>query len=292
MAPGANAYSGWSGVSDCLPARTRVKKATAKGGWHHSWYLKVGRVANIFIYGGCVTRDAFEHMKDQHALVHYVARQSLISAASPATTILSVDNLGAGFQNRSVRGDLQSSLHPHITRLAPGTDLFVFDLLSERLGVYRLPGGTYITKSVELAKTGLIATLPRAAVSVPFGTDAHFALWKPAAEALVARLRMTGLLERALLFEVPWTDVTIAGEAVPRFRGWEASYANSLYARYYGYMRQLGIRVVSIPEELALSTDNHKWGPSPYHFVDETYIWMKHQILSVLDEVGPSQVSL
>lgn len=234
-----------------------------------------------------MTRDAFEHMKDEHALVHYVARQSLISAASPPTKILSVDTLGPGFQNRSVRGDLQSSLHGLITRFAPRTDLFVFDLLSERLGLYRVPGGTYITKSVELAKTGLISTLARAAVVIAFGSDEHFDLWKPAADALVARLKATGLLERALLFEVPWTDITVTGETVPKFRGWDASYANSLYARYYAYMRSLGIRVVTIPDELALSTANHKWGPSPYHFVDETYIWMKHRILSVLDELGP-----
>lgn len=244
-------------------------------------------LASIFIYGGCVTRDAFEHMKDDHMLVHYVARQSLVSAASPATTILSVDTLSTGFQNRSVRGDLQSSLHPSITRFAPTTDLFVFDLLSERLGVYRVPGGTYITKSVELAKTGLVATLPRAAVVIAFGTDEHFNLWKAAADALAARLRTAGLLDRALLFEVPWTDVTITGEMVPKFRGWDASHANKLYARYYAYIRSLGIRVVPVPEELALSTTSHKWGPSPYHFIDETYIWMKHQILGVLESLAP-----
>ncbi|MFZ3454791.1 DUF6270 domain-containing protein [Arthrobacter sp. 7Tela_A1] len=242
-------------------------------------------MANIFVYGGCVTRDAFEHMKDRHSLVQYVARQSLISAASKPTKSLSMDSLGPDFQNRSVRGDLDSSLHRLIRKTASRTELFIFDILSERLGVYRLPGGTYITKSVELAKTGLIKTLPRSASVIKFGTEEHFELWKPAADALLDTLKNAGLFNRTLLFEVPWTNVTDTGEEVPRFRGWDAAYAADLYARYYSYLRALGVRVATIPEQLAVSTLQHKWGPSPYHFVDEAYLWMKEEVLTVLGEV-------
>lgn len=242
-------------------------------------------MAEIFVYGGCVTRDAFEHMKDHHSLVQYVARQSLISAASKPTKSLSVDSLNVGFQNRSVRGDLRSSLYPLIAGSASRTDLFIFDILSERLGVYRVPGGTYITKSVELAKTGLIKTLPRNAAAIGFGTDQHFELWKPAADTFIANLKSAGLFERALLFEVPWTDVTDTGQDVPKYRGWSASYANSLYARYYSYLQAGGLRVATIPADLAVSTAQHKWGASPYHFVDEAYLWMKQEVLSALTEI-------
>lgn len=196
-----------------------------------------------------------------------------------------MDSLGEGFQNRSVRGDLQSSLHSLIRKSAPRTELFVFDILSERLGVYRVPGGTYITRSVELAKTGLIDTLPRPATAIGFGTDQHFDLWKPAADALLARLKKSGLFTRALLFEVPWTNVTDAGEEVPKFRGWDAAHANDLYARYYAYLRAQGLRVATIPEALAVSTTRHKWGPSPYHFIDDAYLWMKKEVLTLLSEV-------
>lgn len=244
-------------------------------------------MANIFVYGGCVTRDAFEHMKDEHSLVQYVARQSLISAASRPTTTLSVDSLGEGFQNRSVRGDLESSLHSLIRKSAPRTDLFIFDILSERLGIFRVPGGTFITRSVELAKTGLINTLPRPATGIGFGTDRHFNLWTPAADKLLTRLKNSDLFDRALLFEVPWTNLTDEGEEVPKFRGWDAAHANELYARYYAYFREQGLRVTTIPETLAVSTTDHKWGPSPYHFVDEAYLWMKKEVLAVLEEATP-----
>jgi hypothetical protein len=58
-------------------------------------------MANIFIYGGCVSRDTFELMKEKHSLVHYVSRQSLISAASSPTPkrIISTTHLVNNFQN-------------------------------------------------------------------------------------------------------------------------------------------------------------------------------------------------
>lgn len=240
-------------------------------------------LANIFIYGGCVTRDTFQYMKDEHRLVQYVARQSLVSAASKPTTSIKTDGLTDNFQDRAVKGDLESSLHPTLSKYASKTDLFLFDILSERLGVYRLPGGTYITRSVELAKTKLIHTLERPAASISFGTDAHFELWTRAADSFLAKLTDMGLLDRTVLFEAPWTDYTDAGEPVPRFRGWTAEEANELYARYYAYFREKGVRISTLPADLAVSVSTHKWGPSPYHYVDEAYQWMKRQAIEALE---------
>lgn len=242
-------------------------------------------MANIFIYGGCVTRDTFEHMKGEHRLVQYVARQSLISAASRPTTSIKTDGLSENFQDRAVKSDLASSLYPTLAKYAAKTDLFLFDILSERLGVYRLPGGTHITRSVELAKTKLIHTLERPAASIRFGTDAHFELWTRAADSFLEKLAGLKLLDRTVLFEAPWTDYTDVGEPVPRFRGWTADEANELYARYYAYLREKGVRTRTLPADLAVSVSTHKWGPSPYHYVDEAYHWMKRQAVGALEEL-------
>jgi hypothetical protein len=246
--------------------------------------MKVGSLARIFVYGGCVTRDAFEHMKDEHGLGQYVARQSLISAASAPLININTDVLTTNFQHRSVKGDLHSSLHPLIIDQGPTTDLFLFDILSERLGVYRVPGKRYITKSVELSKTGLTKTIPGGAVTIRFGTDEHYALWKLAADKFIRKLKLAGIFDRTLLFEAPWTDVTDTGAPVPRYRNIDADTANTRYTRYYAFLRKRGVRTSTIPSELAVSSEKHKWGPAPYHYVDEAYLWMKQEALKVLEE--------
>ncbi|MFF5790425.1 DUF6270 domain-containing protein [Paeniglutamicibacter sp. NPDC012692] len=243
-------------------------------------------MARIFVYGGCVTRDAFELMKGEHTLVQYVARQSLISANSQPTRTLRTSVLTTSFQDRAVRNDLDSTLHSMIRSRGATADMFMFDILSERLGVYRLPGKTYITRSVELAKSKLLDALPGAAVVVNFGTDTHFDLWKIAADKFITELKTANIFHKTMLFEAPWTDVTELGEPVPRFRGWSAAEANALYARYYEYLQSRGLHTRRIPADMAVSTASHKWGPSPYHYVGDAYLWMRDEAQNFLDSIA------
>lgn len=237
-------------------------------------------MTNIFIYGGCVSRDTFEHLKDSHALVQYVSRQSLISAASLPTRKLRTGHLSSNFQDRAVIGDVNSSLFLLIAAKQANTDVLVFDILSERLGVFRIPGGTYVTKSTELTRTKIINELEKPATTIAFGTDRHFNLWKESAAKFVSVLKRSNLFERSLLIEAPWTEASTSGIDVPRYRGWTAEYANETYARYYSHLRELGFNSICIPPDLAISTDEHKWGPAPYHYTESTYHWLKLEILA------------
>lgn len=236
-------------------------------------------MANIFIYGGCVSRDTFEYLKDDHTLVHYVARQSLVSSNSRPSRLMKTSHLSDGFQHRSVKGDINSSLFPLIKEKGPKVNLFLFDILSERLGVYRLPGGAFVTKSTELAKTKLIDRLEKPAASVMFGTERHFQLWKASVDNFALVLRAANLFERALFIETPWANTTAQGNNVPKFRGWTAEHANEMYQPYYSYLREVGFNSITIPKELVLSTEDHRWGAAPYHYCQETYLWLKKEIV-------------
>lgn len=200
----------------------------------------INEMTNIFIYGGCVSRDSFEHLKDDHSLVQYVSRQSLISAASRPSYKLRTDHLSNTFQDRSVIGDVNSSLFSLIAAKHSTTEIFVFDILSERLGVFRIPGGTYVTKSTELAKTRIISQLEKPAASVAFGSDRHFDLWQEAVEHFSRALKKAHLFDRTLCIEAPWTEESVSGNPVPRYRGWTAEKANEAYVRYYAHLRGLG----------------------------------------------------
>lgn len=238
-------------------------------------------MAGIFISGGCVTRDTYESMKDEYELTAYSARQSLISAASKPTSIVG-EVPGEGFEVRALQGDLDSTLFPRIAEAAPRTDLFLLDLLVERFGVLELPDGAYVTRTPNLNKSGVLGDLFLEAPHIKFGTPAHLELWRPAAEQLVSCLESSGLLGRSLLVETPWTGVTLAGEPVRPYSGWDPEETNAKYAVYYDILKGLGIRAIRLPDELVVSDENHKWGASPFHYAPATHDWLAGQVRETL----------
>lgn len=237
-------------------------------------------MAGIFVYGGCVTRDTFEFLKDEHTLTGYVARQSLVSAASIPTTVAGPIQ-GEGFEYRAARGDLYSSLYGSLAGV-PETDIFIMDLLVERFGVFGLPDGSYVTRTPNLRKAGAIEALWPTLRHIKMGTEEHFLLWSDAATKLVQHLSNIGLLDRTLLFETPWASVTTTGDPVPPYVGWTAESAEITYAPYYAKMKQLGVQSTRLPQEYAVSTDDHRWGASPYHYIPAAYEWMRDEILQSL----------
>ncbi|MET1089580.1 MAG: DUF6270 domain-containing protein [Arthrobacter sp.] len=234
-------------------------------------------MAGIFVYGGCVTRDTFEFFKEEHTLTGYVARQSLISAAS-APTKLAGPISGQGFELRSVKGDLNSSLHKALTAAADKTDLFAMDLLVERSGVLGLPDGSYATHSPNMQRSGALDAVWPKIKRVKMGTDQHFTLWKRSAGKLVDVLKDTDLLERTLLVNTPWAAETVSGEPVPPYLDWTPEHAAKVYDPYYSYLESLGVATIRLPDKLVVSSMEHRWGPSPYHYAPPAYEWMRDQM--------------
>ncbi|MFJ2351718.1 DUF6270 domain-containing protein [Glutamicibacter sp. NPDC087673] len=225
----------------------------------------------FFVYGGCVSRDTYELIKNENSLTHYVARQSLISAASKPEKRIPVQSLPLNFNSRMVRGDIQSSLFPKIIQNSDEIDIFLFDILSERLGAYRIHGGTYITNSTELVSSNLLSTFKIPRTLIRFGSDRHFDIWSKSADQLKILLQAKGLLEKSRLIKANWTDITIQGTPTPQFRGMDSATANTLYQRYYDYLSGLGFATIEPGPEISLSDKNHKWGPSQYHYQNDFY---------------------
>ncbi|KQU68203.1 DUF6270 domain-containing protein [Phycicoccus sp. Root101] len=225
----------------------------------------------VLIYGSCVSRDTFEFLPDGHTLLAYVARQSAISVGSPAAGVKAqLTELPSAFQNRMVAGDVKGDLLDVLGRVAPQVDVLLVDLIDERGGVIAIGGG-HVTKLAEMwAAGGRTAT--RGGRHIPFGTDEHFALWVPAVDAVVTRIAELGLLPRTVVLRTPWASLLDDGGQVP-VPGWMTppDEANLQYARYFDHLTELGLSVVELPEDLARSTTEHQWGPSPFHYTAQAY---------------------
>lgn len=234
----------------------------------------------IGILGSCVSRD-MAHLHPECTVVTYVARQSLISAVSPPTEAPDLA-LSSAFQRRMVAGDLASTGLDALEANTPDLDALVIDLIDERLGVVPLTGGAFATDSQELKESGAKDLLHTAAPDLELGTAEHFRRWTEAVREVLSRLDRIDLLERTVVLSVPFASRTRDGRAVPPFMGRSAADWDAAYEPYYAELRELGLRVLRLPDTLALGDAEHRWGLSPYHFVPEAYAWMMNRVRSVL----------
>ena len=105
----------------------------------------------ITVYGSCVARDAAREMEQRGwSVERYIARQSLISAGRPADVgDLDLSLLRSSFARRSFLSDMVGNLEAQLTAVASYTDLLLWDLTDERLGVLETAPGTFLTRSTE-----------------------------------------------------------------------------------------------------------------------------------------------
>jgi hypothetical protein len=245
---------------------------------------------NMMIYGSCVSRDAFELLPSGYTLLGYVARQSLISALSKPTALLDGETLGSAFQNRSLSGDLKSNLLPTVRRYASSLDVLVIDLTDERLGVIRLPDGTFVTRSSELAKSGRLTQVKGTRRNIDAATEDHWNLWEAAAGKFFDAITSLGLREKTIVLNAPWARVTELGDPVPAFRGLNNDEQVSAYlARCSEHLKALGFEVASLPEELRVAHSSHKWGPAPYHFGMDANRWIADQMVAAAAGAAPAR---
>jgi hypothetical protein len=236
--------------------------------------------AKVLIYGSCVARDLFEIVRPGEAPLAYVARQSLISATShaiPTTATPSID-LPSAFQRRMVENDFRSSLFATMTEHGENSDLFLVDLVDERLGVYSVPGGSYVTGSNEVHRSGALNRLPGLSNRIAFGTDEHFALWSRAVDAFAVEVDRLGMLKKTVLIRATFATRSDDGRDLGTHIGNTSEEWNHLYKRYYERAGILGLSAVAIPGDCAVGSTTHRWGLAPYHYVETAYLSLAEQI--------------
>lgn len=224
----------------------------------------------VFIYGGCTSRDAVDFYP-QHSLElqGYIARQSLISAFKPADPKeFNTSFTSSNFQRRMYEGDIQGNLAATLRRDAEKIDVLVWDLMIERNGVARVRSGGFVTRNGVPKNEGTEAI----GGAYVFASDSHFRLWTWALDKWVALLEQTRLKEKTILNATPWALIDDQGEPVERQgSGLTAEFFNSNIEKYWRAAEDRGIKVIRLPQHLAVADREHKWGKAFFHYVPETY---------------------
>ncbi|GAA1722632.1 DUF6270 domain-containing protein [Brachybacterium phenoliresistens] len=237
----------------------------------------------IFIYGSCVTRDAVDFWDpDQLEMAGYIARQSLISATSPAGDIdqWRLSQIESSFQRRMLRGDIESSIIPALDAARDDYDVILWDLTDERNGVQSLPGGGWVTRLRNFEKENLFkGTLGEI---ITTADPDHRRMWNSALDRFLGHLADLDLLDRLILNDTRWAEQDDTGAP---FSPTE-TFLNEHLARMTSSITAAGVPVVSTPAEALTAAARHKWDRAPFHYVDEVYRTMTERLLSTTSAMG------
>ena len=220
----------------------------------------------IAVIGSCVSRDALSHAPEGVAIVAYEARQSLASAFAPAVPVPPVvQSLSSGFQRRMLTSDHTKGLPDRLRVIAPSTDLLVWDLVDERLGVW-VSETSVTTDSVEWRGLEAEGAAPPRGRHVPFGSEEHQGLFTASLGLWRELLEETGLLGRTVLLAPRWAQRTVSGDDPGLSFGLGAQEGNDATDRYLELVREhVGVPVIGRDVETRAG-DDHRWGRAPFHF--------------------------
>lgn len=224
-----------------------------------------------FIYGSCVTRDGVDMWQDYGLeMVGYVARQSLISATAPArTSEFRTESIQSAFQKRMAEGDIRGNVVPKLVSDPASYDVILWDITDERLGVYQVPSGGYVSRVVDYG-AGIYRGQAPLTAPVRVGTNAHRDLWLHALDDFLEQLDDAGVKERLILNALPWATEDEAGQPTGT-AGADPHAFNAVLSEYSQEVEERGIRVARPNPKRVLQATTHQWGPAPFHYTMDTY---------------------
>lgn len=256
-------------------------------------------MARIAIIGSCITRDVWPIVGEAPPEdLLYISRTSLASLfATPLAGVEVAEDLPpelAPFPHRAMVADLRKTALSSL--LAHQPTHIIFDFIDERLDLLAV-GGTLVTHSWELDVSGYLNQPAfehaRAINRTAMPSDL---LWRQGAAEMVAFIRSSPLRQaRLIVHESRWADRYLDAAGTPRafdaeveiFSGKPARIAdyNAMLDRYHAAFRELApdAQHVAAAPELRLGDAGHRWGLSPFHYVQDYYreVWRGFQALGV-----------
>ncbi len=240
------------------------------------------------IFGSCVTRDAFEIVKNRDfVLIDYYARSSIASAFCETTwDDINVEGIDSDFQRRIVKRDIGKSFRENLPHQE--FDILLIDFIDERFDLWCSPSGALCTLSGELLQTKPDLNAGRL---IPCGSEEWWRLWVAGWKLLISDLDKYNALSKLRIHRSYWTEYTESGtNFMPIFSDEKISKANDILRKIYEIIKEyLGdYQFVDLPEQVRLGSESHKWGKSPFHYVDRYYACFIDKLRLSID--GPPEV--
>lgn len=235
------------------------------------------------ILGSCVSRDIYNYYDDSDfSISDYFARTSLISLMSPRPSqevVVDVAQIPSPFQRRMVEYELTRDFRRRLPSLK--FDYMLMDFIDERHDVLEVEPGVYLTLTEELKLTGYLRrNRPAAESIIECGSTRHKILWLRALTRFVKLCEDLQIRDKILVNRTYWATRLATGGDIP---GTSLSYTrrhNGVLDWMYHMIEPMLApeQLLSVPGAKMVSTLNHRWGPSPFHYDDAYYECLKGRL--------------
>lgn len=234
----------------------------------------------VFIWGSCVSRDCFNYpSSSSFEIVKYHARCSCASAMSKPIhlTDLNLDKIKSKFKRQVIIDDLKKQLLLDLKRTE--FDILLIDFIDERFPLKIDKRGIF-TVSAELQETEYVA-LNENIVSV--GEEKRFSLWHDAWNKFIDFCNRHGIRDKIVLNCVFWTDHMENGEPIPIFTRNYIIRHNAFLERIYDVVKKdiPSTRQICYSEDLLIANSKHRWGISPFHYIENLYHYTNKRLLQI-----------
>ncbi|MFQ2059618.1 DUF6270 domain-containing protein [Aeromonas veronii] len=234
----------------------------------------------VFIYGGCVSRDTFNYLeKHEYEIAHYYARSHLQSAFHEISAVDNwSQNISSNFQKRMVAADFSKCITYDL--INSDYDLILLDFNTERHSMFIFDNDSRCTISSELSAAGFKASEEKGRIIKPF-SDEMFSLWEQAWCKFISLMESLNAKDKIIINAVIWTkktsdDLFFDGIYTEKYLDNANDYLQRIYQRIA--IDIPNEQFITAPEELNIASVEHRWGKSPFHYIDGYYINLAYQI--------------
>lgn len=230
---------------------------------------------NVLILGSCVSRDVFNFNDKYFHIVAYHARSSLATLANSTSLInhsfkLNISNIASSFQRKMVEGDFSMSVLTSLKTIS--FDKLLIDFIDERFHLAILnENQDVVTRSNEFLKTKI----------KPIGiidkySDLYFEKWCKGLDCLCDILKTTKQLDKVRVQKAFWTNQLDNGKKLSDYEDQIIKKENDKLNKMYNYLESKihKNQFIEIPNELIIINSLHKWGLSPFHYIDDYYLYV------------------
>jgi hypothetical protein len=160
-------------------------------------------------------------------------------------------------------------------------DFFFIDFIDERLELVKI-SDSFITRSSELVNSNFLKSKK---YKILKRGDVQLKMWEESCDLFAAKVLQSIPTKRIIIIKAYWAsaykDINGKTKKFSKLDHNRAMYHNQYLDHYYNYLEKklTGCNVVSADNLLA--DVSHKWGISPFHYVNEWY----HDIYDQLKEI-------
>ncbi|MCH7340611.1 DUF6270 domain-containing protein [Acinetobacter higginsii] len=225
---------------------------------------------DFFILGSCVSRDAFLPSYEDISSSGYYPRTSFARLAlEPVDVIPELELLSSPFQRKIVKQDMMLNVLNALGNTV--YDYILVDLIDERYGLVKYKN-TFITYSFEIRNSGVLGDVSKLE-RIEAGSNEFYSLWEAGFKIFVEYCSKNNLLDKIKINEVYWATALEDNSPIPNYDLERIIYNNLILEKLYGIIRRYlpETSFIKYSKNCFLSKKEHKWGITPFHYIDSLY---------------------